>query len=162
MIVRAATCTTIAHRFTQATSLKSQNQLCGVEILFKTPKSRTVVSRYQPSSTRLAYRSSCSCWSGGCRWFELKICWFYCGIFSRSSAIIFRASDFTFGLFCFLRAGPSISYSPWLFCSCDRATAVDVQTVLLLFPWQLPLENGRYVLLGDTHATFTIPSTRTC
>ena len=34
-------------------ALKYQDQLCGVEILFKTPKLRTPVSQCQPSSTRL-------------------------------------------------------------------------------------------------------------
>ena len=37
-------------------ALKSQNKLSGVWVLFKTQKSRTAVSRYQSSSTRLMVR----------------------------------------------------------------------------------------------------------
>ena len=43
----------------------------------------------------------------------------------------FRAFDFTFGLLCLLQAPPV--NPPWLFCSCNCATAADVQTVLSQF-----------------------------
>ena len=80
-----------------------------------------------------------------------RICWFILALafFSRSSATILKASDFTFGLLCFWREGPS----PWSSGGCDCAMAADVQTGSHRF-----FENVFWAW-GDTQAAFQIYST---